>query len=85
MNEFMYIIFKTHSDGMAMDKKLKAADIAHEIVPTPRQFSTSCSISIRIDESDLREVQAILAYSPSIKSRGIHKTKKRKKGLFRRE
>ncbi len=76
MNEFMYIIFKTHSDGMAMERKLKAADIDHEIVPTPRQFSTSCSISIRIDEKDLREVQAILAYSPTINSRGIHKAKK---------
>lgn len=85
MNDSMYIIFQTHTDGIAMEKKLKIADIAYEIVPTPRQFSTSCSISIKIDEQDLREVQTILAYSPNIKSRGVHKVERRKFGLFRKK
>ncbi len=85
MNESMYIIFQTHTDGLAMEKKLKIAEIGYEMVPTPRQFSTSCSISIMIKENDLREVQTILAYSPNIKSRGVHKVESRKFGLFRRK
>lgn len=85
MNEEMYIIFQTHTDGLAMEKKLRHADIPYEMVPTPRQFSTSCSISIKIAEYDLREAQTILAYSPNIKSRGIHKVEKAGFSLFRRK
>tara|TARA_Y100000588_G_scaffold387508_1_gene485434 strand:+ start:985 stop:1251 length:267 start_codon:yes stop_codon:yes gene_type:complete len=85
MNDEMYIIFQTRTDGLAMEKKLKVAEIDHEMVPTPRQFSTSCSISIKIMEKDLREVQTILAYSPNIKSRGVHKVEKKGFSLFSRK
>jgi len=82
MNDEMYIIFQTHTDGLAMEKKLRGAEISYEMVPTPRQFSTSCSVSIKIQENDLREVQTILAYSPNIKSRGVHKVEKKGFRLF---
>ena len=82
MNDVMYIIFKTKTDGFAMEKRLKAAEIKYEMVPTPRQFSQSYSISIQIMESDLKEVQHILAYSKNISTRGIHRVEKKKFRLF---
>lgn len=85
MNDEMYIIFQTHTDGLAMEKKLKVADIDYTMVPTPRQFSTSCSVSIKINEKDLMEVQTILAYNPNIKSRGVHKVEKKGFRLFSRK
>ncbi len=82
MKNVLYIVFKTKTDGFAMEKRLKAADIQYEMVPTPRQFSRSCSISIQILEEDLAEVQMILAYSRNINTGGIHKIEKKKSGLF---
>jgi len=82
IDELMYIVFPTHTDGLAMEKRLKAADIEYQIVPTPRQFSQSCGISVQISEADLNEVQSILAYSSNIKTRGIHKVEKKKFKLF---
>lgn len=76
--EQLYIVFKSRHDGVKLSRKLEASDIAHEMVPTPRQFSHSCSISIRFGEGDLEAVQSILAYSPEIRGGGIHHAPQRK-------
>lgn len=85
VQEEMCIVFRSHSDGMAMKKKLNMADIPHEIIPTPRAFSAGCSISIKIAAEDLKAVREILAYSSEIHTGGIHPIKvKRKWFAFRK-
>ncbi len=78
MDTQMCIVFRTRTEGMAIEKKLKAGEIAYEVIPTPRAFSVGCSISIQISESDLEAVQTILAYSPNVKSAGIHRMQQKR-------
>lgn len=55
-----YILFKNHTDGLKVDKALKNANIKHAISPTPRELSLSCGISIKIEQTDLTQINNIL-------------------------
>lgn len=47
--EYYYILFDNHMDGLELEKALKNNQINFIISPTPRELSSSCGISIRID------------------------------------
>lgn len=50
-----YILFKTFTDGMALQKLLRKAQILSRIAPTPRsiQGELGCGMSILLKEQDM--------------------------------
>lgn len=57
--ESFYILFPNVTEGMKLEKLLKKEAIKYTIVPTPRELSKSCGISIMYefrDESLIKQV-----------------------------
>ncbi|WP_425445930.1 DUF3343 domain-containing protein [Dethiothermospora halolimnae] len=77
-----YVLFPSHNDGLALEKVLKDENIKYTIVPTPRQLSTCCGISIMIDPNDKVNVEKLIDSNPDIKTEGIHTIKRKKRNWF---
>lgn len=77
-----YVLFPSHNDGLAMEKVLKIHKIKYTIVPTPRQLSKCCGISIMLDPHDTEKVTALIGAHPDIKIEGIHTLEKKKRNWF---
>ncbi|MEE1086976.1 MAG: DUF3343 domain-containing protein [Schaedlerella sp.] len=52
-----YVLFPNHDNGMRLYKELKALGRKPVIVPTPRQASKCCGISLLVKEEDLEAVK----------------------------
>lgn len=50
--ERFYILFPSYTEGMKLEGILKKNSIKYTIVPTPRQLSVSCGISIMFNKED---------------------------------
>lgn len=50
--ERFYVLFPSYTEGMKLESVLKKNNIKYTIVPTPRQLSVSCGISIMYNEQD---------------------------------
>ena len=61
MSEYLhyYILFKNHTDAMAMYQSLKKADIYAQISPTPRELSVCCGVSLLIHGEDIEEISKL--------------------------
>jgi hypothetical protein len=55
-----YVIFPSHTEGMKLDSLLRKNGIKHTIVPTPRQLSVSCGISIMYNEEDGGRIRTLI-------------------------
>jgi hypothetical protein len=55
-----YVLFPSHTEGMKLDSLLRKNGIKHTIVPTPRQLSVSCGISIMYNEEDGGNVRRLI-------------------------
>jgi hypothetical protein len=55
-----YVLFPSHTEGMKLDSVLRKKGIKHTIVPTPRQLSVSCGISIMYDEEDGDRIKKLI-------------------------
>lgn len=77
-----FILFPSHSDGLALEKVLKTNRVKYTIVPTPRSLSKCCGISIRIETGDIDLVKVLLSSNSLIHVDGIHTLKKRKSTFF---
>jgi len=77
-----FILFPSHSDGLALEKVLKTNKVKYTIVPTPRALSKCCGISIRINPDDISTVKGVLNDNPSINIEGIHTLEKKKSNFF---
>lgn len=58
--KFYVIAFDSTHYAISTEKKLVAAGAPITMVPTPREISTSCGLSIRIRDEDLETVLAAL-------------------------
>ncbi|MGM0378422.1 MAG: DUF3343 domain-containing protein [Bacillota bacterium] len=58
--KYYYILFENHIDGMELEKALKNRNIDFIISPTPRELSSSCGISIRIDLELKNKVKEVI-------------------------
>jgi len=47
-----YILFPNATEGLKLEKLLKAEGIGYTIVPTPRELSKCCGISIKYKYED---------------------------------
>lgn len=59
-----YILFKNHTDSMAMYTTLKKEGFNVRISPTPRELSVCCGVSLLALESEIDAIKAYLADNP---------------------
>ena len=60
MSEYGVVLFYTTSAVMAAEKKLQKEGFSLKLVPTPRQFSSDCGISLRFDWEQNPHIEAAL-------------------------
>ena len=58
-----YILFSSHSSGLALEKIFKKDGIKYTIVPTPRELSTCCGISMEYNKEDEEIIKKIIETS----------------------
>lgn len=83
MKKQTYILFPSHSDGLALEKKLKEKDIPHAISPTPRSLSKCCGISIMVNPELKSIVQDVISENKDINVSGIHTIEKKTRNWFK--
>ena len=52
----LVLVFTTTHNALAAEAALSGRAIAREVLPTPREISVSCGISIQLDKSYLAKV-----------------------------
>ena len=60
MSEYGVVLFYTTSSVMAGEKLLLKEGFTIKLVPTPRQFSSDCGISLRFPWERNQDVEALL-------------------------
>lgn len=68
MSDFncMIFVFESTHQALAGEKALKEAGIRHAVINTPREFSSNCGISLRVEPELGEQVQSFF------QERGIH-------------
>lgn len=63
MSLYYYLIFESIHKVMKAEQLLKSAGIKHEIIPTPKEYSSDCGMSIRLskENADLEKMRDTLA------------------------
>lgn len=70
-SERHYIMFPSYNSGLALEALLKREKIKYTIVPTPRELSTCCGISIMYSKEDEDRIKEIVNEN-SISVVGFH-------------
>lgn len=71
-----YVLFPSHTEGMKLEGLLKKEKIKYTIVPTPRELSASCGISIMYDIQDEEKIKCIINNN-SVNTLGLHSVNKK--------
>lgn len=71
-NVFYVVVFESTHYAIAAEKLFKELDYAVEIIPTPREITSSCGLSIRFNEALLDSVKKALTEG-NILIKGIYK------------
>ena len=58
MDKYGVILFQTSSAAMQAEAILLKADLKVKLIPTPRELSSDCGISLRFDWEFLDKVQS---------------------------
>jgi hypothetical protein len=69
---YLYITFPSVHNGLALENQLKEEKIPFTVVPTPREISQCCGISIRFTEEWRERIRAIIEKN-GVVINGIHK------------
>jgi hypothetical protein len=67
---FAVALFYTTSAAIRAEKVLQRAGLAVKLIPTPRQFSSDCGISLRFDRTDAERARALLTEA-AVETAGI--------------
>jgi hypothetical protein len=73
MEEYLIITFASTNFAMQAENELKAAGIKHQIIPTPRQITLSCGLSIMTACENADEVKKHIL-DGKIRSKAIYKS-----------
>ena len=86
MKEEVYYVVAFDSTHYAIqgEKTLKENGIDIKVIPTPREITASCGLSIRFSPQFLEEVKKILEET-SLTIKGIYKLVKNEAGRFANE
>ncbi len=71
MTEYGVVLFHTTSAVMKAEKLLIKQKIKIKLIPTPRQFSTDCGISLRFDWAQKAATESALELN-QIETAGIY-------------
>ena len=62
MDEKFYVVsFDSTHHAIRAEKLFKESNLNVRMMPTPREITASCGLSIRFEESNLEEVEEIIA------------------------
>jgi hypothetical protein len=61
MTDYGVVLFHTTSAVMKAEKLLLGKGLTLKLIPTPRQFSTDCGLSLRFEWDKKEVVESILA------------------------
>jgi hypothetical protein len=59
MSEYGVALFYTTSSAMGAEKLLARAGLTVKLIPTPRQFSSDCGISLRFLWDKCRQIESL--------------------------
>lgn len=79
MNEMYIVSFNSTHHAIRLDKTLQEAGIRATTLPTPREITASCGISIRFLYEDIDSIKKVLNEN-SIEYKGIYKIKRLENG-----
>ena len=79
MNEMYIVSFNSTHHAIRLGKLLEEATIRATTLPTPREITASCGISIRFLYDDTESVKKILNEN-SVECKGIYKIKRLENG-----
>jgi hypothetical protein len=71
MDKFGVILFDTNSSVMKAEAILVRAKQAIKLIPTPRELSSDCGISIRFDWSQKSQIESLLKQA-KVDFSGLH-------------
>lgn len=55
-----YILFPNHHNGLRLSQEMRKKELKYTVAPAPRAASTSCGMSLIVEEGDLESIQAII-------------------------
>ena len=58
--QYGVVIFLSTSHAMRAEKVLNMSDVATKLIPTPRQLSSDCGLSLRFEWRQRDEIEGIL-------------------------
>lgn len=73
------IVFDSTHFAIFAEKTLKNFDIKADIIPTPREISASCGLSIKFSYEDLEKIKDIIV-NQNITINGIYEISDKEKG-----
>ena len=79
MNEMYIVSFNSTHHAIRLDKLLGESSVRATTLPTPREITASCGISIRFLYDDTESVKKILNEN-SVEYKGIYKIKRLENG-----
>jgi hypothetical protein len=71
MGDYSVILFHSSSHALRAERVLQEAGIPTKMIPTPRQLSSDCGMSLRFDRADEEQVARALAEHEA-PTNGIH-------------
>jgi hypothetical protein len=61
MTEYGVVLFHTTSSATQAEKVMKKAGLTTKLIPTPRQFSSDCGVSLRFTWDEFNMVESLLS------------------------
>lgn len=77
----LLVCFESTHQALYMEKVLKSHNIEFDIIPTPREITSSCGLSIKADDSVLKRLLQLIDDN-DIEIMGIYKIVKNGEKFF---
>ncbi len=71
MARYGVVLFRTSSSAMQAEALLVKANVPAKLIPTPRQLSSDCGLSLRFDWDAHEQVEMLLRKA-RVETAGIH-------------
>lgn len=60
MNKYIVVTFESVNFAMQTESVLKNKEIKHQIIPTPREITLSCGLSVKTDYDNLDNIKFLI-------------------------
>lgn len=72
MEQYLFLSFDSTNYALEAERYLKNAGCSITIMPTPREVSASCGLSIKMNDGDIESAKGFIREG-SLKVKGIYK------------